>query len=195
MNELFQSIKQVIETRRTTKPPLMNGQHIPDEQVKQLLALADWAPTHGHTEPWRFHVYAGSKAQAFCLSHAELYKQQTAPERFLEVNYEKLLHMGDKASHILVAYMRRGDLPKIPPLEEIAATACAIQNLLLGAAALGLASYWGSGGMAYHPSMKEMLQLREEDVVLGILYLGYAESPTGPGKRHVPLEEKVAWHG
>ena len=40
MNDLFQSIKQVIETRRTTKPPKMNGQRIPDEQITQLLQLA-----------------------------------------------------------------------------------------------------------------------------------------------------------
>ncbi len=171
----------------------MNGQRIPDEQVKQLLELADWAPTHGHTEPWRFKVYAGEKATEFCLAHANLYKQHTDPEKYLEEKYEKLLHMGDKASHIIVAYMQRGNLPKIPVLEEIAATSCSIQNMLLGAAALGIASYWGSGGMAYHPAMKEMLHLREEDMVLGILYLGYSDAPTPEGKRTVPLAEKVEW--
>ena len=158
-----------------------------------MLALADWAPTHGLTEPWRFKVYAGSTIQEFCLAHAELYKQRTNPEKYLQEKYEKLLHMGDQASHVIVAYMQRGNLPKIPALEEIAATSCAIQNLLLGASALGIASYWGSGGMAYHPAMKEMLHLREEDVVLGILYLGYSDIPASEGKRLVPLEEKVEW--
>ncbi|AKD05205.1 nitroreductase [Pontibacter korlensis] len=193
MTDLFQSIKHVIETRRTTKPPKMNGQRIPDELVQQLVELADWAPTHGHTEPWRFIVYADGATTDFCQQHAELYKQSTPEDKFMQDKYEKLLHMGDQASHILVAYMRRGDLPKVPPLEEIASTSCAIQNLLLGAAALGIASYWGSGGMAYHQSMKDHLQLREEDVVLGILYLGYAEQATGEGKRMVPLQEKVTW--
>ncbi|WP_266206108.1 nitroreductase family protein [Pontibacter kalidii] len=193
MNTLFQSIKQVIETRRTTKPPKMNGQRIPDEQITQLLQLADWAPTHGHTEPWRFIVYADKALKTFCQNHAELYRQNIPSEKFMPEKYEKLQHMGEKASHILVAYMRRGDLPKIPELEEIAATSCAIQNLLLGASALGMATYWGSGGMAYHPSMKKHLQLREQDVVLGILYLGYAENAAYQGKRNVPLQEKVMW--
>lgn len=191
MNTSFSEISHIIQNRRTTKPGKMNGQRIPDEQIKQLLELADWAPTHGHTEPWRFKVYAGDKVQDFCLAHAELYKQKIDPEKYLQERYDKLLHMGNKASHVIVAYMRRGDLPKIPALEEIAATSCAIQNLLLGATALGIASYWGSGGMAYHPAMKEMLHLREEDVVLGILYLGYGDAPAG--KRTVPLEEKVEW--
>lgn len=193
MNDLFQSIKQVIETRRTTKPPKMNGQRVPDEQVEQLLQLADWAPTHGHTEPWHFIVYSGATAEAFCQQHADLYKQNVPADKFMQDKYEKLLHMGDTASHVIVACMRRGDLPKIPELEEIAAASCAIQNLLLGATALGIASYWGSGGMAYHPSMKEHLRLREQDMVLGILYLGYADNAAHLGKRTVPLQEKVTW--
>lgn len=193
MNHLFTTISQVIRHRRTTKPPKMNGQQIPDDKINQLLELADWAPTHGHTEPWRFIVYSGNKVAAFCQSHAELYKQETPEGKYQPEKYEKMYHMGDKASHVIVAYMHRGDLPKIPVLEEIAATSCAIQNLLLGASALGIASYWGSGGMAYHPAMKTLLQLREVDVVLGILYLGYAENSAHEGKRIVPLTEKVAW--
>lgn len=177
------------------KPPQLNGQLVPDEQVWQLLALADWAPTHGHTEPWRFRVYKNDKLKSFCLAHAELYKTHMAADKYKEEKYEKLLHMGDRASHLIVAIMQRGNLPKIPALEEIAATSCAIQNLLLGATALGISSYWGSGGMAYHPAMKGMLQLRDEDLVLGILYLGYTDKPLQEGKRLVPLEEKVAWYG
>ncbi|MBC5775087.1 nitroreductase [Pontibacter sp. KCTC 32443] len=193
MNNNFDIIAGVIKARRTTKPPQLSGKRIPDEQVWQLLELADWAPTHGHTEPWRFKVYAGDKVTQFCQSHASLYKEQSSPDKYQQEKYEKLLHMGDKASHILIAYMRRGDLPKIPALEEIAATSCAIQNLLLGATALGIASYWGSGGMAYHPAMKDFLHLREEDVVLGILYLGYSEKEAPAGKRVVPLSDKVEW--
>jgi nitroreductase len=193
MNEDFQRLRQIIQSRRTIKPVQLNGQQIPNAQIKELLALADWAPTHGHTEPWRFIVYAGEKVKEFCAAHAQLYRQNMAPESFQESKEEKLRHMGDKASHVVVAYMQRGNLPKIPELEEIAATACAIQNLLLGATALGIASYWGSGGMAYYPAMKEMLDLGEEDLVLGILYLGYSDKEKPAGKRVVPLEEKVRW--
>jgi len=194
MQDTFLTLQAVIQNRRTTKPDKMNGMPVPDEQVWQLLALADWAPTHGHTEPWRFKVYTGAEKLQFCEAHAALYKQEMPPEKYQQDKYEKLLHMGDKASHVLVAVMQRGNLPKIPVLEEIAATACAVQNLLLGAAALGMAAYWGSGGMAYHPAMKTMLQLEEEDLVLGILYLGYSDKPVPDGKRLIPLEEKVEWH-
>ncbi len=194
MQDSFATLQQLISHRRTTKPAKMNGQQIPDAQVWQLLELADWAPTHGHTEPWRFVVYAGNKVQQFCQDHARLYQQETPPDKFMQDKYNKLLHMGDGASHILVAVMQRGSLPKIPALEELAATACAVQNLLLGATALGIASYWGSGGMTYHQSIKDNLQLREEDQVMGILYLGYTDKPVSEGKRNIALTEKVIWN-
>jgi len=186
------SLFDIIKNRRTIKPPLMNGKKIPNEQIKQLLGLADWAPTHANTEPWYFVVYADPKT--FCLEHAELYKDSTGAQDFMQFNYEKLLRMGDKASHVIVAVMRRGRLSKIPVLEEIAATACAVQNILLGATALGIASYWGTGGMALKPEMKTYLNLGDEDMVMGILYLGYSDSVPS-GERLIPLSDKVKWVG
>ena len=94
---------------------------------------------------------------------------------------------------MIIAILQRGDNPKIPELEEIAATSCAVQNLLLGATALGIASYWGSGGMAYKAPMKTYLNLREEDLVLGVLYLGFTAKELPDGKRKTPLEEKIDW--
>jgi len=74
----------------------------------------------------------------------------------------------------------------------MAATSCAVQNLLLGATALNIASYWGTGGMALKPAMKEFLQLNDDDHIIGILYLGYADEHP-EGKRTIPLEQKITW--
>ena len=190
MNELFSAIAGVIKQRRTIKPFMMNGNKIPNEQIQALFELADWAPTHGYTEPWRFVVYAN--ATDFCRSHAELYKANTLPDDFNEGTYNNLASQGDKASHAVIAFMKRGKLPKIPALEEIASTACAVENLLLGATALGVASYWGTGGMTLKPAMKDFLGLSDDDQVMGILYLGYAnEKPEG--RRTIPLSEKISW--
>ncbi|MEZ5022407.1 MAG: nitroreductase family protein [Chitinophagales bacterium] len=32
----------------------MNGKTISDKDFMEVLELANWAPTHGFTEPWRF---------------------------------------------------------------------------------------------------------------------------------------------
>ena len=137
MDNKFSILADIIKNRRSIKPAKMNGKIIPDELVKDILLLADWAPTHGRTEPWRFVVYSGNKVKEFCRQHAELYKANTTAETFKQESYDKLLHNGDLASHITIAIMQRGNLPKIPVLEEIIATSAAIQNILLGATALG----------------------------------------------------------
>lgn len=190
MENIFDTISTIIKNRRTVKPFMMNGQKIPNEQINQLFELADWAPNHGLTEPWRFTVYANPAD--FCRQHAELYKQNTDAESYAEAVYNNLAVQGDSASHVIVAVMQRGNLPKIPAFEELAATACAIENLLLGATALGIASYWGTGGMILKPAMKALLNLRHEDEIMGVLYLGYADEQP-KGIRRVPLTEKVKW--
>jgi nitroreductase len=192
MTKEFEQLAATIAGRRTTKTGKMNGRQIPREEIEQLLALADWAPTHGRTEPWRFFVFEGEKVKEFCRRHADLYRQHTAPEKFTEENYDKQLHQGDLASHVIVAAMKRTPGTKISLVEEIAATAAAIQNLLLAATAAGIASFWSSGGLSQHPPMKTMLGLAEEDIVMGILFLGYSDEKT-EGKRNIPLSEKLTW--
>jgi len=193
MSTTFETIQQVITNRRTIKPGQMNGKQIDHDTVARLLALADWAPTHGRTEPWRFFVYEGSRVQDFCNDHAKLYRDSVPEDQFNPDSYEKLKQMGDKASHVIIAVMQRGALPKIPELEEIAAASAAVQNVLLGATAAGVAAYWGSGGMVYKPAMKTYLGLRDTDIVLGAIYMGYTDEPNKPGVRNTPLSEKINW--
>ena len=190
MDNIFSAVSIAIKNRRSVKSVMMNGNKIPDYQVQSLLELADWAPTHGLTEPWRFRVY--SNPPEFCNQHAELYKQNTEAENFVEAVYNNLFRQGDKASHVIIVTMKRGNLQKIPVKEEIEAVACAIQNILLGATALNLASFWSTGGMAVKPVMKEFLALGGDDQVAGIVYLGYANN-YAEGKRNIPLEDKVSW--
>ena len=107
-------IDSIIRQRRTINPAQMNGKIISDDMIHHLLELADWAPNHGRTEPWRFIVYSGEKMVQFCEEHARLYKETTSPEKFKEVSYNNLIHASDGASHLIVAYMKRGSNPNIP---------------------------------------------------------------------------------
>lgn len=188
----FDNIQETITARRSIKPATLNGKKIPDQQVNQLLSLANWAPTHGYTEPWRFVVYSGDAVQQFCHQHAEMYKDNTPPEKFNPAKYQKQQHNGDKTSHIIAVYMQRGNNPNITALEEICATAAAVQNILLGAEALGIGILWSTGGAVLQPAMKEYLGLDEEDLMIGLLYMGYTDEPATPGRR-TPIEAKTKW--
>ncbi|MES2328030.1 MAG: nitroreductase [Bacteroidota bacterium] len=191
--DTFESIAALIQNRRSIKPAEMNGKKIDDTLIKQLLHLADWAPTHARTEPWRFVVFSDEAVQQFCAAHAELYKANTPEDKFTAAKYEGIIHQADKASHIIAVYMKRMPEVKIPVIEEIAAVAASMENILLGAAAAGISVLWSTGGMTHQPAMKEYFGLGEEDKMMGLLYLGYTDEPPRPGKRNVPLGDKVMW--
>ena len=170
----------------------MSGDRIPDEVIQELLELAIWAPTHGRTEPWAFFVYSGQSLRDFGKMHAEIYWNNTPDDKRNIATYEKLLQVVDKPSHLIVAAMKKGSNQKIPVLEEIAAASAAIQNILLGAAALGIASMWSTSGMTHLPPLRQQLGLSADDLVLGLLYLGYAE-PNSKGFRNKTASEVAEW--
>lgn len=186
-------IGEVIKARRTIKPDKMNGRIIPDDTVLELLEAADWAPTHARTEPWRFIVFPPSQVKEFTEFHAELLKGNSDPATFTQLKYDNIKNLGNNVSHVVIAYMKRVPTHKIPEIEEVAAAAAAVQNLLLTATARGIASFWSTGGMTHHPAFKASFNLGEEDHILGILYLGYTDEPARQGTRMIPLTEKIEW--
>jgi hypothetical protein len=46
--------------------------------------------------------------------------------------------------------------------------------------------------MTHRQAMKDLLELKEEDIIMGILYLGYSDE-TVEGKRQTTIEDKLVW--
>lgn len=189
------NINDFIRKRRTIKPAQYTEAIIDDELIQEMLENANWAPTHGHTEPWYFVVFSGKGKERLGQFQAGLYKEVTPAEEYKDKKYHKLRNTPQQASHVIGIGMQRGDRPhKIPVVEEIAATACAVHNMWLTANAHGIGAYWNSGGMTYHPRMKAFFGLnQEEDRVLGFLYLGYPAIEWPEGKRKTAITDKVQW--
>ncbi|SEA10908.1 Nitroreductase [Arachidicoccus rhizosphaerae] len=192
--EAASQVESAIKNRRSVKPQGYNGKVIESALIDRLIEAANWAPTHGLTEPWRFIIFDGDGIKRFCKDHAELYKAHTDPENFMQASYDKLKNQGDNASHIIAVFSKRGPKSNITELEEICATACAVQNILLTAEALGISSFWSTGGQTLKPAMKQYFQLLPEDQMIGLIYLGYTEQTPAAGRRLTPIEEKVMWY-
>ena len=186
-------ISQVIKTRRSIKPEKMNGKKIPDEVIMELLELANMAPTHAKTEPWRFIVFSGEKVNEFTTRHADLYKLNTPEASYNQLKYDNLQKMGNNASNIIIVWIKRVPTHKIPDIEEIAAVSASIQNILLAATEKGIATFWSTGGLTLHPALHKEFNLGDEDIILAMLYLGYTDEPFREGNRIIPLEDKIEW--
>jgi nitroreductase len=192
MNYNTEEINHLIRHRRSVFPKQFDTtRKIDDKIVEQILYNATWAPNHGKNEPWKFIVFTGEGLNKLAAFQSELYKQ-TAAEKFKEATYENLKANPLKASHIVALCMMRDPAKKFPEMEEIAAVACAIQNIYLSVTAYGLGGYWTTGGVTYNEKAKPFFGLGEDDKLMGFFYLGHV-AVASPDASRKPLVEKVEW--
>jgi nitroreductase len=198
----------LLRQRRSIFPKDYNGKGhaVTDDEVRLLLEAANWAPTHKRTEPWRFVVFKGQAAIKQVLdATVEGNRAATTEERGGET-FEKwhadFLDNGIKKKwskcDVLVSLsMLREAVPskRLPEWEEIAATACAVQNMHLMATSIGLAGYWSSWNIAGRDSdaMAECLGISKEagDRCLGFFCIGSSDVRMRSGRGAVT--EKTKW--
>jgi nitroreductase len=166
------------------------GKRIPDEIILQILENANRAPTHKRTEPWRFTVFTGDGLQLLAEKQAAIYKKYSG-DKFKQQKYEKLLVTPQLCSHVIAIGMKR-HAGAVPEIEEIAAVACAIENIYLTVAAYGIGGYISTGGITYIEEAKPFFNLEPEDKLIGFFYLGYVKIPSTISKRE-PVAEKTRW--
>ena len=192
MNYNTEEINHLIRHRRSVFPKQLDpSKRVDDKIVEQILYNAGWAPNHGKNEPWQFTVFTGDGLKTLANYQSELYKE-TSGERFKEATYENLRTNPLKASHVIAICMKRDPAKKFPEMEEIAAVACAIQNIYLSVTAYGLGGYWTTGGITYNEKAKPFFNLGEDDKLMGFFYLGHVAVPS-PDASRKPLEEKTIW--
>ncbi len=183
---------RLIRHRRTIKPKMMSNRPVAEELVWELLENANWAPTHGMTEPWRFTVFTGDARKRLADLLPKVYQEVTPPDQFKQKKIDSLGENPLLAPVLIAIAMKRQQSGKIPEVEEIEAVACAVQNLHLSAAAYGLGGFWSSNPAVCSQAMHDLLQLDTKDLVLGLFYLGYPEGDWPVGSRQ-PIRDKVTW--
>ena len=185
-------VTNLMESRRSIKPADFSDRRVDDTLVWQMLRNANWAPTHGMTEPWRFFVFADGERATLGKLLADIYHDVTPSESLKPAKAAKLISNAERSSHLIVIAMKRQVSEKIPEVEEIEAVACAVQNLHLTATAMGVAGYWSSGKAICSGQLCRHLGLSSNDRILGLFYVGYPDTDWPTGSRS-PVEEKVVW--
>src|SRR3954462_640160 len=115
-------VEEAVRTRRTHKA--YGSQPVDRETLLELFDLARWAPNHHLTNPWRFRV-VGPQALAAL-------KAAAGPETAGKL---------DRAPTLVVVSATQSPDP-VQDEEDLIAASLAAYNVLLGATARGLASYW-----------------------------------------------------
>ncbi|NNE26453.1 MAG: nitroreductase [Saprospiraceae bacterium] len=188
--DLTTAINTTIKNRRAVFPPMYNGEVIAYDVIEQILENALWAPSHKQTEPWSFKVYSGESLKDLSQYSSNWYKANTPIEKFSEKKYEKTKKKALQSSHVIAIIMNR-HAALVPEWEEVAAVACAVQNMWLTATAYGVGAYWSSPKYAIHGD--DFFNLEPHQKCLGLMYLGIPVDGLEFKAERAPLEEKVTW--
>ncbi len=152
---------------------------VPHELVSELCELAQWAPNHKRTWPWRFALLEGEARARLGEAIADVMAALGDPEPKVLKTRTKYL----RTPALLVLGTVPGDSP-LRTAENRDAGAAGMQNLLLAATAAGLASYWGSVAKGANDVVAELCGFAPGTHIVGMVYLGWpvdtAEVPQRP---------------
>lgn len=203
------AVAALIRTRRSIFPKDYTGAPVPRAAIERALEAANWAPTHGKTEAWRFVVFYGPAA----LASLHLLKRE-ATERTMvdqpEALAAALTKMDKKAkdtakcSAIIALVIKRckSSSGKLMPLwEEQCSLACAVQNLHLQLTSEGYHGYWstgGCGGWADDHAVRAAVGADgavdgERDQVAGWFHVGVCAAPGAYKARRTNIANKTKW--
>ena len=169
------------------------------QQIEHLLEAATHAPNHHKVQPWRFIVLAGeARAELGDIMAASL-AQRLSEAASLDSDKAQALINKERGKLlrspvVIVAVAERPTQLKVLAIENIEATAAAVQNMLLTAEEMGLAAMWRTGDAAADPRVKRWLGIDAEDHIVAFVYLGFPAIPKL--ERHpTPFAEKTTWIG
>ena len=185
-------VNELIRNRRTIYPEQFSDRKVHKEQIELILNNAQWAPTHGNTQPWRFKVFMEDGRQKLADFLGKTYLELTPKEQQNDMKLAKMLTRPMKSSVVIAVCMERQVEEKILEIEEIEAVACAIQNMHLSCTAYGLGGFWATPKLIYSPQMNEFLGLGAKDKCLGLFYIGYP-AIEWPKAHRKPLEYTTEW--
>jgi nitroreductase len=182
MDAIKQRKTQKVLANNPWTPSLTEGER--EELVQELLTLAAAAPYHYESAakyrtdltsglPFRCYVADASR----CRAAVEFATAE-------EVQAGKIGHMLNAAEVLLLVTWLpdtfgepvegREPIPftgNLRNMEHLAATGAAIQNMLVGATALGYPNYWSSGGVLRFDPMRTHFNVPTEEIILGTLFV------------------------
>jgi nitroreductase len=158
-------VETAIRTRRTHKA--FAPEPLSRELLDELLALANWAPNHNLTVPWRFRVVGPAALARLKLA--------AGPEGAAKL---------DRCPTLVVASSLLGGDP-VQDEEDLHATAVAAYIVLLAAHDRGLAGYWRTPGLLRAEAGRAAVALPAAERPVGLLHLGHPRQerpvPARPG--------------
>ena len=179
MNPRYDDFADLVRSRRTHML-VDREREVPAAAIDELCALAAWAPNHKRTWPWKFASLTGdARARLGEAFVADMIDRDFGDEVKREKTRTKYL----RTPNVLVVGCTPHQNPTLHD-ENRDAVSAAIQTLLLGATAAGIASFWSTPPVIDSPRTLDLCCFGADDRIIALLYLGWpvasAETPARP---------------
>ena len=188
---------QAIAGRRSLRR--FDARPVPGELIEKLLYVACVAPAPHHTRPWRFVLLESAESRgrlAEAMGAAwrrDLERDGVAPERIAAL-LEKSRRQIEGAPALLLGCLVAEGLRDWPDERRRRAEwgmaqqsmGAALENVMVAAHALGLASYWISAPLYCPEAVREALDLPAEYQAQALVALGYPSGDAAPRPRPEP---------
>jgi len=169
--DVFNLARELMLSRQNVLPRRMTEPGPSAAQLDVLLRLAAAAPDHGQLTPWRFilvpagqrHRLADAFAQALVDRDPQASTEQVEAARAKAYRGPTLL--------VAVACLGPRD-PDTPALERMVSMGAAIQNILLGAHAMGFGAGLTGGQAMGSPRLHESCGLGEGETAVCCINIG-----------------------
>jgi len=138
------------------------------EVLQNILHAGLRAPDHGTLQPWRFIIVENEGRERF----GKLLEQAARDSNLDEKAIEKSAIAPFRAPMIITVVAHCEEHAKVPHWEQLVSAGCAVMAMQMAAVAQGFNGIWRSGPWTDHPSVREAFGCREQDAIVGFLYLG-----------------------
>ena len=149
-----------------------NAKPVLRDTVLALCELAQNAPSHKRTWPWRFALADGDgRARLGNVVADAMELHGDTAEKVAKTRTKYL-----RTPAILIVGSAAGD-SELRTAENRYSVAAGVQNILLAATAHGLASYWSSCPKGANDATASLCGFDADTAIVAMIYLGWATDP------------------
>ena len=138
------------------------------EALENIIRAGMRAPDHGTLQPWRFIVIENEGRERF----SQLLENAARNDNMEEKAIEKAKQSPFRAPMIITVVAHCEAHHKVPRWEQVVSAGCAVMAMQMAAQAQGFNGIWRSGAWTEHEAVRQAFNCREQDAVVGFLYLG-----------------------
>jgi nitroreductase len=138
------------------------------EALDLIIQAALRVPDHQRLRPYAFIVATGDGLQRLGAIMQRAAIAAGKPDDVVQ----RSIRMPGRAPMVIVVVSTPRQSELVPVFDQQLAAGCAVMAMQMAARALGFGGIWRSGWFMYDRGLHRELDLRDEDQIVGFLYLG-----------------------